>query len=411
MRPVRELLSRKQAVIDLFHTSASIFPHIVATGALLCTEEETARLAKAARGYDLLSTKEKWRTGSTVLQTIIAKHNSLLLTDLFIDMENYCQIPVFEGFQNPFDDMSLHKGRSPEYLYNLISQKNYRAIYLAVEEMLLQTTLRVEAYLDAVEKKYPGFAGQPQVPFDWDAKKGRVHSYLEIARDLVCKIGTGVYENGELLPSIGAMCKEYGASPTTVMHALSLLNTIKVARTINGKGTLVTLEAAKTAKYRLTDSSVQKDVYTVLSALQLVVLTIRKMAVLGMEYLAPNRLAGLAEALEETPVGELSLPDVFLEALVEAQPYAAFRLVYMHLREFLSWGFYGSVSRFDPARMALLQTQCQKALSYLQNGEQDAFADILQEIYLSAFRHIKERMLDCGVGEVAKLAEPQQEYL
>ncbi len=406
---VRELLARKDALVDLYHTMAQLFPHILAYGALLCTPADIQRMAKAARGMEGHSPKAQWRVGAGIFQSIVAKYNSSLLTDLCIDMENYAQIPVLAGLKNPYDDFFEFMRHVPERLPGLIMQNDYSGIYLDVENSLNNLTKKVEKYLASLSQTYPQFAALPQQNFTWDAKKGRIHAYLEIARDIIVKIGTGVYEDQALLPSIEQFCKQYGASPTTVMHALSILNTVGLVHTINGKGSLVTLERAKVTQFQIPDHSAQQDAYTFLSALQLIVLTCHKTAQLGVGRLTAQQIQRIAEDVNRP--GNATLPDIFFTSLLEAQPYAGLRTIYTQLRGLLGWGFYFSFTRRDPTHDALLHTQCQKALSYLQNQQHDAFADILQDIYLSAFQHLKKVLLSFGINDISRLLDPQQEYM
>ncbi len=406
---VRELLGRRDALLDLYHTMAHLFPHILASGAMLCTPGDLQRIAKAAHGMEGLSVKAQWQVGSSIFQSIIAKYKSSLLTDLCIDIENYASLPLFPGLKNPYDDFFEFLRRIPERLPGLIAQNDYRSIYLDIEANLTRLAECVEAYLNKLGRQYPQYAALPQSAFQWDAKKGRVHAYLEITRDIIVKIGTGVYEDQAMLPSIGQFCQQYGASPTTVMHALSILNTMCLVRTVNGKGSYVTMERARNASFQVTDHSAKQDAYTFLSALQLIVLTCRKTALLGMPLLGQQQIDHIAAEVNRP--GNTSLPDVFLRTLLEAQPCAGLGVIYAGLRELLHWGFFFSFTRRDPSRDALLHTQCQKALSYLQHQQQDAFADILQDIYLGAYQHLKAALLGFGIKEIEQLVEPQQEYL
>lgn len=78
--------------------------------------------------------------------------------------------------------------------------------------------------------RFPNIRELPDAAFSWTPERGRDHYYTQISRDLIDKIGTGVYEAGTFLPSEANLCRQYHVSAATVRKALSTLNVLGFAR-------------------------------------------------------------------------------------------------------------------------------------------------------------------------------------
>lgn len=72
--------------------------------------------------------------------------------------------------------------------------------------------------------------------------KGHSELYARLAMTIVCSIVTGEFDNEQYLPSIPKLMEEYGITKNTARRALSLLNSLGIAQTIDKKGSVITAE-------------------------------------------------------------------------------------------------------------------------------------------------------------------------
>ncbi|MGR5318391.1 GntR family transcriptional regulator, partial [Vibrio mediterranei] len=63
--------------------------------------------------------------------------------------------------------------------------------------------------------------------------------YLKIVDDLVSKIKTGTYKEGDMLPPENSLLETYGVSRMTVRKALALLVEQDLLYRVKGRGTFV----------------------------------------------------------------------------------------------------------------------------------------------------------------------------
>lgn len=404
-QPVELLLARKGAVIDMLLGMACLFPHIIASGAMLCNKDCLDAFRKMAKGIETKAPKEKWRIGSAMVQKIVSFHNSALLTDLFIDMDMYGQVPVFGGLENPFRSLTLDEEKGIAHVFELMETKDYDHIYACTEKMYNRAVEYVSKYLDDLSAAYPQYANVAETSFAWDAKKGRVFSYMEISRKIITKIGKGIYENNTLIPNIAELTKEYKASPTTIGKSLSVLNGLGLLQTVNGRGSLVTLDAAKTIDIHLKDAGMKMDANTFLCAIQLVALTCKTVVLLGFDQLPPETIGKLEEEVNDPR--NLALPYNFIASMVQVQPYDSIKVIYEQLGILLSWGYYFAFAKTDDTHYQNIRAQCKKAIAYLARGEKYAFSDIVQDIYIDIFVTMKGILVGYGANESAGLAVPQ----
>ncbi len=403
---IQALLSRRDSIIDGLTVFYEFIPHILTSACLLCNDAEIRDIEKVSSTLGQMPRKEQLRVSSGLTQSIIAKLNNPLLTDLYIDLELHCEMPAVGGLPNPYGNLNLYTGHDPS-LSVLMAQRNYRDIYQLIEKTFQQGSFLGQGYLQELAGRYPPLSLLPQQGFEWDAKKGRVHTYTHIARDITLKVCSGQYEDGRLLPNITEMSHAYQVSPSTIMKALATLNALGLVRTMNGKGSVVTMQAAKRTPMLLKEARLRKDVHHFLCAMQLLTLTCKKLALLGACRLSPEQMTKIDKEIRSP--NSHTLPCAFIIALAQAQPNGVLYCIYANLQELLDWGLFLAFLRRGPAQFSILQAQCAQAYTYLQEHNDEAFAGLLQDICLSIFQELKRGLVAAGAENVAALVEPPPE--
>lgn len=400
----KQLLARKEAVVDLLKTMGCFFPHIIASGAMMCDTSHLEEMIRSARGLTDKPIKEKWRVSTHIIQQIISFHGNRLLTELFINMNIYGQVPVLEGFKNPFLDMTWDRERNISYLFDAIKAKDYEGLYTRIEELYVNGARKVEKYLEELAEIYPQFSNLEKSAYQWDARNGRVFLYMEISRQLASKIGKNIYPVNGSLPTIMELADEYAVSPSTVRKALGVLNTLGIVRTVKKAGSIVTLNAAASFDIQIKDAVMKRDAVTFLSALHMCAMTCRTIALLGFDRLEPETIHRLV--IEGADEDNRSVAFILIKALVKAQPYNGIREIYAQMELLLSWGYYFSFAQRNKEQYQFVHEKSKTALQFLLIKEKTAFADIIQEIYMDIFTLIRNTLVSYGAMEGICLAPP-----
>lgn len=404
LQPVKELLARKEAVVDLLKTMGCFFPHIIASGAMLCDTAHLEEMIRSARGLINKPIKEKWRVSTDIIQQIISFHGNRLLTELFIDMNIYGQVPVLEGLENPFLDMTWDQERNISYLFDSIKSKDYEGLYTRIEELYVDGARKVEKYLEKLAEIYSQFANVEKSTYKWEARNGLVFRYMELSRHLAYKIGKNIYPVNGCLPTIMELADEYAVSPSTVRKALGVLNTLGIVRTVKKGGSIVTLNAASSIDIQMKDAAMKRDAVTFLSALHMCAMTCRTVALLGFDRLEQETIDRLV--IEVADEGNRSVTFTILSALVQVQPYEGIREIYAQMELLFSWGYYFSFTQQSKEQYQFIHEKSKLLLQFLLIKEKKAFADIIQEIHLNIFTHIKNTLVSYGATEGIYLFPP-----
>lgn len=404
LQPILHLLEKKNAVIEVLTVMEHILPSVFASAALLCTPEEIESLARASAEIEKKPLKEKWRIGSEIFQKILSKHNNPLLMDLYIDMNLFAQVPVFEGFENPFAGLTMDKKEGLNHIFRLMLRKDYANLQTSAKTMFAEAAKSIGRYLEELSARHSRRARDSEKVFSWNAKKGRVHIYLEIARKLTAKIGEKKYEDNAFLPSAVQLAREYGVSLATINKAIAVMNQWGLVQTINGKGSLVTLERAKTVEIRIKDGSLRSDCFIFLCALHLLCLMYRKTAFLAFGNLNGETVQRIAEEVNDA--GSSMLPEIFLTAIASAQPYETLKTLYRETEEIRRWGYYFAFARHNEACHEIIRDKCRRALGYIEANNIEAFADMMEDTCAYVFNILKRALIEYGVTECERLSFP-----
>jgi len=80
-------------------------------------------------------------------------------------------------------------------------------------------------------------------------------AYYRLAEDLRAKIERGEFKPGDMIPSTAQLARQYGVSPMTVRQGLALLAKDGYIKTVQGKGSFITVPPIDTLVLRFVDNS------------------------------------------------------------------------------------------------------------------------------------------------------------
>ncbi|MFQ7550421.1 MAG: GntR family transcriptional regulator [Blautia marasmi] len=275
--------------------------------------------------------RNKWQTYSTFLHEILSASGSLLFRDLYISLELYAQIPFFwehRDFltepadniikQNTFWHTGLLKPESGE-----AALRYFTAHYRFTNEMM-------KKYLDRLSLEYPQIQESDENLYSWDADLGRDHYYLQITRDIIDKIGIGIYKDREFLPSEEALSRQYQVSIATVRRALSNLNRLGFCKTYNVKGTQVTLFNDRAIYSCMMDKTYKNDTLLYLSSLQFMALAAPAAVALTFDLITEEDLRSLEERFREPYAIPL---DLIMDCITARMPLYPFRIILKEVKK------------------------------------------------------------------------------
>ena len=205
-----------------------------------------------------------------------------------------------------------------------LQSNDYQLVNKRFNDMYLSFSVSVNKYIRKVYKKYQqAEIPEPVYDYNWSAEKGRDHYYTQIARDLIDKIAASIYEPGTLLPYEAVLARNYKVSISTIRKSLALLNEIGFAETINTKGTIVRLPPTFITANCMQNERYKKDTLIYLSALQLMSVIIKPVAVAAADRIDPQTQKAWRSEFGQPGKVPLALIVNSLIELTELQPLRA----------------------------------------------------------------------------------------
>ncbi|MDD7650744.1 GntR family transcriptional regulator [Cloacibacillus porcorum] len=280
-----------------------------------------------------------------------------------------------------------------EYLFDILS-KMRRGSFDPQEELDIQRIfLRCEVLPPMRCASTPASLGWPHsisanIRKD-DAKISAVYM------DIIGRIVSGEYKQGDILPSHAALCKEYGVSHDSTSRAIRYLRELKVIRSERRKS-VVALSAAEIPLVwsKLDIKIICRSFRSFIDALETVSLTIEDAALLSAGETPAAEAAALRGAIGDgLRGGELTsfcATKELLEMIVSHIPYRTLREIYLALKKY---------TPFDRVVPGLLR-----------NGREEAVRAIYQKAYGAAnalasgenkyFAELSAKAFQMSAGEV-----------
>ncbi len=403
--PVRFLFERRDAVLEVLRVMRQLYPSMFAQAVPLCTTADVMALRKILRGMDDLPLRRKLAVASSLFQRLLGRYGNPILLDLFIDLEFFTNLAVLDGFANPYDVLTTDAEQKIGGYIDMVSRGDVPGLQRVLEilyDNIYQFTLQ---YYDALARAYPQFVTHPQIGFAWYTQWAYPYAYLELARTVIDGIGTGLYRDGDFLPPVSAMSRDYSVSPQTVQKAIGVLVGLGLVRTFNGVGTRVTLGNLRNMDIRLEDSLMKKDAFAYLGALHVIVLSCRKIALIAFDHFTPDAVRTIEREVETIQNGFLLL-DAFWRGIVDVQPFTALSEIFAQVNGLMKWGQCFVLARPIFIQGVVLCGRCKTALENIRTNDKDAFADTIESAFCYAFSALQKNLVSFGLTEAGTLAIP-----
>lgn len=386
------VLAHRDGLMQMYRTMALLLPAMLTVSAKDCIIEELPHYTQAVRVDRRGVTLCGWRPVSALCQDVLCHGGNPLFCDVYATFDTHSYLNFFIREQKAFTGLSLQEmfhsasaligilgGRDP-----LQKQRQLAAMYQKIEQAVAQSMERLEAV-------FPHGAREAEPVFRWNAARGRDHYYTRIVRDLVNKIGTGVYPSGTFLPPEAQLARAYGVSLSTVRSALAQLNRLGFGQTFNVKGTMALVPDDSVVFRSLQNQTSKQDTLLYLYALQFLILAVPPGALLAAPHITEEEMLALSRHFEAPgviPLGEL------MQCVLGRLELEPLRVILEELTKLTQWGYYFAFYRNQSDSTNLLNQKSLAAFRCLQEGDAQGFAEGMAESYRHVLNVVRRFVVD-----------------
>ncbi|MCD8164350.1 MAG: GntR family transcriptional regulator [Synergistaceae bacterium] len=224
--------------------------------------------------------------------------------------------------------------------------------------------------------------------------------------DIIGRIVSGEYKQGDILPSHAELCKEYGVSHDSTSRAVRYLRELKVIRSERRKSVVAISAAEILLAWRKLDIKIIcRSFRSFIDALETVSLTIEDAAALSAGAATAEEAAALRGAIGEGLRGgdltSFCATEDLLGMIVYHIPYRTLREVYMALKKCTPFDRVvpGLLRNGREEAVRAIYQKAYDAANALASGENKYFARLSAEVFKMATGEVLEYCKDMGYLE------------
>lgn len=218
------------------------------------------------------------------------------------------------------------------------------------------------------------------IPFQWNIYHQRPQLCYSLVAKIIQQIGGGALKPDALLPSLPNMAKQYGVSVSTVRRTVSILNSLGMTQSHQGKRARV---RETPGPVDFTRPEIREGLRLYLEGLQLLALTIRPAILFTLEHTPEEERLSLRRAFSTSlDSGESQYAFELCLAFVQSHcPSPMVRECYGKLRELLAWGYPPTLHRLRTQSLnANYRPLTRRAAEHLLQEDYGAFARDCEEL-------------------------------
>lgn len=399
---VRSALERKSSILAVHQTIAVLVPELLAFSARLYDPDKLSRLFHEQMKVKGTGAEAFMKVCDICIYALLENSNNLLFRDLYSSLEIYARMPFFQNHRRFVELVIEHNNfHGIRWVLESLSGGGPEEIGRRFHMMFQSVARAVEQYLNEMSEAYGEVAEKPEENYRWTAECGKEHYYVQIMRDLVRKIGEGVYQEGTYLPSESQLAAQYGVCVSTVRNAVSMLNRLGMGETLNAKGTRVTRQDRESIKQCIKSKSFRRDTLVYLSSLQLMAIMIRPAAAFAFEQITEEEKQELEKMCDRQ---ETELLDHMVQCVIGHQPLLPYQAILQETRGLLFRGYYLSFLEEEPLGAGSFAQAVHTALACLAEGDGRGFSKGLSLCYYRALDIVRGVMMEYGLPGAEKIA-------
>lgn len=400
------VLKRKKSVLAVYETMEQLMPGLFAFSVRVCGVEAAMEHMKGLKKDRRKGVHARWKSSSNALYNLLDASHNLLFRDIFTSLEIGARIPFFlEPEYTPPFPSCCGEYDDPIWMAEAVASGDARLIRERFAGMYRSLGHDIKLYLDWIETRTGTGEIEQKNSYSWNWKQGRDHFYIQIARDLIDRIGLGIYKDGAFLPPEAVLAEEYGVSVATIRRAISMLNRLGFGRTYNVKGTQVTLFNDQATFQAMKNKVHKRDTLLYLSGLQFMALASAPAARMVVPLMGSEEIKRMGEELDRPYAVPLS---VLMHHITEDIPMEPFRIILQQVGSILHWGYYYSFYQDGIKASSGLNQMSHEAFRRLRSGDTEEFARLLSGCYCHALELVRDSMVDWGLPEAGLLVIPEE---
>ncbi len=407
--PVQDVLEQKDSILEVYETIAVLMPCLFAFSAPACRKEILNPYFHSLERCRPDDSAGRWQICSALLHDMLDTTGNLLFCDIFTILELHARVPFFLNHQEVLSVMTRYTGSSQtQCIMNSLKGQSAEEILAQFTSMYRLVQKAMGVYLDNLSQTENIKTDTKVNCFFWNADTGRNHYYIQITRDLIDKIGIGVYKDLDFLPPESELALQYGVSVSTVRKAIATLNELGFAETFNVKGTQVTLFNDQATYLCMKNKAYKNDTLLYLSALQFMAIAVQPAVRLAFPDISKQKWEVLLEEIQKPDMIPL---DLIMQCIAEHLPLQPFRLILQETNRLLHWGYYYSFFMEGNHSSNTLNQMCVQALlSLLHTEDPRTFSTQLSLCYCHVLELVRHFMADCGLPEARSLVTPDPDF-
>ena len=398
------LISQKVYIIEAYQTLAIVLPLFLSFSLSQYEKKELFELVKRYSSSKWIKQKHPKKLYQSCISEILSHSNNPLLYDLICHIAVYAKLSFLNQKDQIGNFLFDHPQQGIDWFLKTLLLEDQSELVNRFSQLLNSQTIIVEKMLSDPFKPAESEPSQKHSPqFYWSVNYDQNHFYMRIVHDLIDKISLGEYQLNHFLPSERKLAEYYHVGLSTVRSALSLLNKLGYAKTVNGKGTLVMLQDEGTAQKCMKDRLLRQNTLHYLNALQLMIMILPPACRMSFELV--DETAKLHLIKQSHKQGHIFIDDLY-QCLIDHILLQPYQDILIQLREICRYGYYYSFFKNGFEDERIITNKSKKALQFLLNGQKEAFSWELTECFVYILEFVREHIIHYGVLEAKKIKLP-----
>lgn len=329
----QELVNRKSMLQDAYDTLDLILPDIVTKCLAKATPEHIAELNSKVDAFSI----EYLKNGNDILSIYLYAFsilNNPLLNDIFITIMHSVNPAIKTESEDTLKlQQSLKMLKTMMKTILRFSKKNDYIIKKAISKMCKSSSKTGMEYIDNL---CLGMTVTKEREFIWIGNRNLDYLYLKVVSSILRKIHYRSYQKGTKLPSIQKISEEYEVSEKTTRKALDVLREFKVIETINGVGSIVTINDILNNKQVIHNSDIMCYIEQYFYSVELLSLITGCIAPKVLKKASHTDLIEIKNAIEDTEVFTIEP----LTDYIFSKSNQCIMVIYKELIKIMAWSIF-----------------------------------------------------------------------
>lgn len=305
--------------------------------------------------------------------------NSLVL-NLYWEVVRFNRLPYLadnEGWKGVWKELGEKSGDE------IIS-----AVKHHVESTMERSAQELFGFIREARKEFAVEQTEP-VLFYWNIYRQRPQLCYMLICSIIRDIGKEVYPVGSFLPSLPQMAKYYNVSVSTVRRSLSILNSMGITRSFQGKGTQIQMDIRNIDFKR---QEIQDGLKLYVEVLQLLKLTVKKILLFTLTAATEDaRFLFMQEFFRRLDDQSYLCIETCITFIKEKCPLSTVRECYGKVQELIVWGYPFTLYRLKDKKLHTEYSgRMQNAAGHLKKEDFAAFADCFEDLYRQEERKVRD---------------------